>query len=89
MDPAEFAQLAALAALAEPRDAEERDACERAGQLLGEFGGEVERGDAGDSRAVPPCPLRADETEAGLPGSAALDAAPESGEGLILVPRVL
>lgn len=90
MDPSEFAQLAALAALAEPGDPEERDTYEWASRMLGEFAGEVERGAGGSALGTaPPCPLRADETRAGLPDGAVLDAAPETGERLILVPRIL
>ena len=92
MEPTEFSQLVALAALAVPADPEERDAFAKASELLDEFGGQVERDPASggaSAHARAGAPLRPDEPRGCLPEGAVLAAAPESGERLVLVPRIL
>lgn len=91
MNESEFLRIAELARLGMPEEPEERDAFLRARRMLRVFSSQVTRisgvGSAGDP--APPCRLRADEPRPGLPEGAVFEAAPESGDRLVRVPRVL
>lgn len=93
MDRFELLRIAELAGLGAPEDAAERDAFLRAREMLRAFAAEVTRRPAARTRGAPAaqaaCPLRGDEPRTGLPKDAVFGIAPESGERLVQVPRVL
>ena len=91
----ELARMAALASVAPPAGATSKRNFRAARKVLGIYTVEVvetARGDApvpdgSDTEAS--CPLRPDEPGAGFPDGTALELAPEQGERLVQVPRVL
>lgn len=86
-----------LASVAAPEGEAETRAVLSARKVLGAFTREVvelaegqERDpSSGSARPDAPCPLRADEPLEGLPEGEALELAPERGNRLLHVPRVL
>ena len=96
MDENEFLGIAELAALAVPQDPEDRDAFWKARAVLRNFARRVTRMSSapgtpppGAARGEAVCPLRPDDPAGGLPEGAAFEIAPETGERLIQVPRIL
>ena len=96
MDENEFLGIAELASLAVPHDPKDREAFSKARTVLRAFSRRVTRmSEAGrtpsgsQAAGKASCPLRPDEPKGGLPEGAAFEIAPESGERLIQVPRVL
>ena len=98
MKQAEFLRIAELAALRMPDDPAETESLLRARMMLRTFASRVSGGaaatgppapDGGPAEARPPCRLRADEPGGGLPEGAVAAAAPEHGDRLVQVPRVL
>ncbi len=96
MDENEFLGIAELASLAVPHDPKDREAFWQARTVLRAFARRVTRmSDATRTPSGSPragqasCPLRPDDPKGGLPEGAAFEIAPETGERLIQVPRVL
>ncbi|MDE2711374.1 MAG: hypothetical protein OXI65_06390 [Acidobacteriota bacterium] len=93
----EFFRVAALASVAPPEGEIRTRNFRAARKVLGTYTlqvvetarseGDVRPGDASGEEAA--CPLRPDEPREGLPGGKAFELAPERGERLIHVPRVL
>lgn len=92
-----FLRMTELAAVSAPEGDAETRAVLSARKVLGAYTREVvqlAQGQEGDSLADPDpsataCPLRADEPTEGLPAGDALELAPERGNRLLHVPRVL
>ncbi len=98
MNKAEFLEIAGLVALRFPEDPRERDAMLQARLMLRVFASRVHGDDApasgeavgGEAADAPvPCRLRADDPQDGLADDAVFALAPEHGDRLVLVPRVL
>lgn len=93
----EFFRVAALASVAPPEGETRTRNFRAARKVLGTYTlqvvetarseGGARSGDSSGEEAA--CPLRADEPRAGLPDGKAFELAPEKGERLIQVPRVL
>ena len=93
----EFFRIAALASVAPPEGELRTRNFRAARKVLGTYALQVvetarREGDtrSGDSSGeTPPCPLRPDRPGHGLSEGAAIELAPEKGQRLIHVPRVL
>ena len=92
-----FFRIAALAAVAPPEGTTRTRNFAAARKVLGVYTRQVVESAKEDARAPSgsalgeegACPLRADEPRDGLPDGTAFELAPQRGERLIQVPRVL